>query len=504
MPPSNSERKSLIHCNCWTSFIAGLFGAAGVALVVFSSPELAGVDAYYHIQFARIIRVEGILDSFPWAQETLFQTRFSDKEFLFHLLLVPFAGSNPILGAKLAVCLLVGFIFFAFHSLLRSLKFRFTGFWTLLLYCSGPIFLYRMAMPRPHLVSLLILLAATYALMDGKRKLFAALAFVYPLSYSAPHLIIVLVILFNVGLLLSREEADWKPLRFAAAGLFVGLLLHPNFPDNLYLWYVQTVLAPFHAWGLIGIELHQGIELRPTTGKDIILKMTGPTLAGVLCILGYLYRGMRPGRQSWIFLVICSFFLGLSLLSIRFIEYFIPFTLLFSASAATELIELEQCREWFVRKRFACSAVPVLLLFLVTGLGLQSVLVAQGYLAEDSDTSLAEAARWLDQNVEPGETVFHTDWGDFPELFFHAPGQRYLVGLDPVFMYVHSPAVFQLWEEISEGKRADFPDLIRERFRARHILLRKPRRANLDRLLRHLPTAKLVYNNSSFSIYKLL
>jgi hypothetical protein len=76
---------------------------------------------------------------------------------------------------------------------------------------------------------------------------------------------------------------------------------------------------------------------------------------------------------------------------------------------------------------------------------------------------------WIRQNVPPGETVFNTDWDDFPKLFFYDPTHAYVSGLDPTYLYDQSPELSKLYEQITLGKEKDPGPLIRERFGARYV-----------------------------------
>jgi hypothetical protein len=78
-------------------------------------------------------------------------------------------------------------------------------------------------------------------------------------------------------------------------------------------------------------------------------------------------------------------------------------------------------------------------------------------------------AEWLRRNVPPGETVFNTDWDDFPKLFFYDPTHRYVSGLDPTYLYDANHELSKLYEEITLGKVKDPAPLIRDRFGARYV-----------------------------------
>ena len=478
-------------------------GCIGIGLVVLADGDLYGVDAYYHIRLSALMREHGIIRDFPWAQASIFAKHFSDKEFLYHALLIPFTFGDLLNGARLASCLAAGALFAVYYAVIRRLRLRFPLLWTLVLLCSGPAFISRVAMTRPHVLSLLLLLVAIALLSERRYFLLGVLGFVYALSYSVAHLVVALALLFNVGLLLGRERVDLRTVLFPGVGLVLGFLAHPNFPENVRLWCVQTFLAPLYAWGFTGAELNQGIELAPPTGRNFLFDMTPVTVALAASILGYLWRGQRPSARSWTLICITGFFLSLTLLSMRFVEYFVPFALLFSACAFTDIVEDLDLDEWLEQRKFARNALPVALLLFLMLTGMSGVLKAQAYAAKDSDASTADAVLWLKEKVPAGETVFHTEWGDFTELFCYAPELRYLVALDPVFMYVHSPSHWREWRDICEGRRPDAASLVRSEFNSRYVFLRSSRRRRLDRLLRGSQGAREVYRNSEIAIYEL-
>jgi hypothetical protein len=77
-------------------------------------------------------------------------------------------------------------------------------------------------------------------------------------------------------------------------------------------------------------------------------------------------------------------------------------------------------------------------------------------------------AVWIRDHVPAGATVFTTDWDEFPQLFLHAPLQRYLVGLDPTFMYVTDPARWRAWREVAEARAGSVRREVVDTFGARH------------------------------------
>jgi hypothetical protein len=101
--PAAQERAS-----GWPAALA-LFAAAFVLGVLFYSrhPLLYDADSYYHLTIARAFAQDGLLHSLPWARFSVMHQGFGDKEFLFHVLLAPFAAmADPLAGGRLALALL--------------------------------------------------------------------------------------------------------------------------------------------------------------------------------------------------------------------------------------------------------------------------------------------------------------------------------------------------------------------------------------------------------------
>jgi hypothetical protein len=361
-----------------------------------------------------------------------------------------------------------------------------------------------MSLTRPHVLSLILLLLTARYLHEGRAKALGFLAWLYALSYSAPQTILVVAALFNLGLWVGGDRVNPRTILYPAIGLVLGFLTHPHFPNNVSLWYLQNVLAPLHAWGILTPKLFQGMELLPPRGRDLLLEMPAVAVGVATGLAAYLVRGRKPSPRTWGWLVVMGFFSILTLFSVRFSEYSVPFALVFAASALSNVLQDIDWATWMERHPWGRNLVPSgVLLFLMLA-GVLGVARVQGFVINDLHEPMAEAALWVRDNVPEGETVFHSDWGDFPELFFHAPRHRYLVGLDPVFMFVHDPSKWRLWTSITDGHRSDAPGLIRAEFNSRFVLTRTRARTAFDRQLRSLKRAKQRFRNSEFAVFELL
>jgi hypothetical protein len=156
-------------------------------------------------------------------------------------------------------------------------------------------------------------------------------------------------------------------------------------------------------------------------------------------------------------------FLGLSLLSRRFVEFWAPFSALFAgtALAAWQPGPAPGRRGW----RPAPVAAGAIVLAAV---GWHNLTQARRIVGDDRGMIHRGCAVWIRDHVPAGATVFTTDWDEFPQLFLHAPLQRYLVGLDPTFMYVTDPARWRAWREVAEARAGSVRREVVDTFGARH------------------------------------
>src|SRR5437660_6477641 len=84
------------HFGIAITFAVGFFVFAFVFLRM---AMLYDSDSYYHLAVARLYGQQGIFAPIPWARFSLLRDG-ADKDFLFHLILIPFAtfGDAAVLG----------------------------------------------------------------------------------------------------------------------------------------------------------------------------------------------------------------------------------------------------------------------------------------------------------------------------------------------------------------------------------------------------------------------
>lgn len=450
-----------------------LFGlyVALFAAIQFATPNMADNDGYYHIKLAQLIRQEGWRPAFPWLPQTVLNADdFVDHHFLYHVLLIPFTFGDLREGAKWASVIFPALAFVAGWLLLRGQRIPYAALWSLGFFIVSEAFLYRMSMPRAQAVSLLVLLLVLHVTLTGRYRWLAPLAFLYVWFYNAFPLILMVVSVYVAARFLLERRFDLTPLVYAAAGLVLGLVINPYFPDNLLFIYhhflpkltdatatsVGNEWYPYQTWTLV-----------ENSGLALLFFVAGAFALG-------LHERRIDTRTATAFALAVLF--GLMLFkSRRFVEYFPPFVLIFTALAWTPLIQgwlkgqtgqvnlsLAGWRQQVVVGGMLLVLLPALLLGVQTTR--ESIQGAKPY------QRYAEASAWLRNNTPAGSRVFQTDWDDFPRLFFYNTHNTYTIGLDPTYMQLYDADLYDLWVKITRGKVETPAQTIAETFEAHYVI----------------------------------
>jgi hypothetical protein len=451
----------------WSTLLTGaaLFLAftAFLAAVQFSTPNLAGNDGYYHIKMAYLMRTEGLKPPFTWLPLTILnEGAFVDHHFLFHVLLVPFTFGDLRLGAKIASVIFPALTFLTAWVLLCRQKVTYAALWAAGLLIVSEAFLYRMSMPRAQSLSLLFLFLGLIFLFEKRYRLLIPLAFLYVWLYNAFPLLILIGGIYTVVIGLVEKRFAWRPLAYITTGAVLGLVINPYFPENLIFQF-------HHIGGKLfdPTAIRVGNEWYPYDTTQLI-ENSGPTF--IVLMAGILALGFRERRMDVLTgtsLLLAFLFGAMVFESRRFIEYFPPFVLLFAALAIAPFLAREQGavgrrRRW---------AAPALFAAVLLYSGISTLQGAQHSLQSSKPYQrYALASTWLAANTAPGDHVFQTDWDDFPALFFYNTHNTYTIGLDPTYMEIQDPDLFERWVDIGKGKVDNPSGEIRETFNAEYVL----------------------------------
>ena len=444
----------------------------GFAIVQNGTTALAGNDGYYHIKMGYLIRNEGLTPDFPYLPQTILnEAAYYDHHLLYHVYLALFASVDPAVdegvgltqAAKLASILLPALAFLAIWWLLHNHKIPFAGLFALTLFAVSEPFLYRMSMPRAQSLSLLLLIIGLHWLLQGKYSRLLPLGFIYVWAYNAFPLLLIFAGVYVIATLMTEQRFVWQALFYPAIGIGLGLVINPYFPQNIeFIW---GHLAP----KLGESSTRVGTEWSPYRTWTLVENSAGAFLALLAGILALGWSDRRISKNTLVILGITVLFGYMLFESRRFVEYFPPFALLFLAFSSQPIIQSWQ-ETWQSHQPLLFQLAPVVLVIALAYPLFITISDARGLMENSKPADqYANAVLWLRQNSLAGTHIFQTDWDDFTRLFFYNSDAIYTAGLDPTFMELHDPALFEEWVDITRGRVEDPSQLIRSRFDGEYV-----------------------------------
>jgi len=220
--------------------------------------------------------------------------------------------------------------------------------------------------------------------------------------------------------------------------------------------------------------------------------------------------------KTWVFFIISFISLIFTIKSRRYIELSAPLFLLFAATSWADFFPRGLLREiWVswrakveVKKHFFVSSlmIGVVVFILLPNIGLVShVQHAQGQLNRSIPFDRYEpAAVWLAENTEEHSVVVHSDWDDWPMLFYHNTHNYYIVGLDPTFMYNFDQGIYDTWAELTRDGEADnLVSVMADTLGAEYAIIER-NHAGMNEVFATNIYFRLVYEDDEVWIYKLI
>lgn len=391
--------------------IAALFVvyfALAAALVV--PPHLIyDSDSYYHLAVARLYASDGLAAKIPWGRMSLLAGG-GDKDFLFHLALMPFAQFGAP-GGRVALALINALI----ATLIAAISSQRIGFAGALvppwLWIAAPPFLGRVLRLRPELLALLLIILA----IKASAKQLGVLAFLFALSYTAWHVFLALSVLWWLA---ERYDLRWPIL-----GTLAGLFLRPYPLANLRLWYVQNVEFFFRKG-----TLDVGSEITPPDAWYFTSAMFFFAMLIVLKPLKVKNRRL---------MIAAAIFAVLFLFMSRMAVYAFP------------LVALLVIVDTDVHPRAYAIAFTICALLAIP-LASDSTAVTLLRMRANPE------AEWraFGASIPPGARVA-ADWESSEHYAFFAPQGRYLNVLDPIYMALPHPREYAALRRVISGQDPD-------------------------------------------------
>jgi len=489
-----------MHCKNSSWYLILFFFSLALFAWLESAYTFIDPDSFYHARMIQLISQHGIVQDFPWQQTSILKDNFTDHHLLYHLLLAPLNYFfDPVIALKIGSVILNSIFVVLFTWYLRQKKIKYFWAYALLLLTTVP-FLVRLSAPKASPVALILLLLGIYCI-EQKRYLFLFLiSFLYVWSHGG------FVLLLIVGIIFS-----FRSLLPIILGMISGLVVNPYFPKNILFYWQQVVqigIINYQDKFEVGAEWYQ-YYLQDLVGSSYIIWIP-LVLAAVIFII--YYKKQELNYKKWGLLLI--FFFAATLRSRRFVEYFIPITIIWSALILNWFMQSTYFTKLYhsfllswQRKKF-WWALFFIYLMLVLPFG-----IIRGLLAvkaeQDNGINIATfqpASIYLNDHSVSGSIVFNGRWDEWPALFFHNQHNYYLVGLDPTFMYKYNAGLFKLWQDISDGKiKNNLSQTIINNFHSPYVFINNDNEDTklFSAYLARDKNVKLIYDDEEANIYEL-
>lgn len=445
-------------------FLPVLLTICVIILVQFSSFGIIGADGHLHGRLSLMMAQSGFIQDFPAAYFSWFNERFADKDFAYHLYLIPFTSlfgyiSGVKLGALLATSLLIWVTIFLLSQYSKNPWVSWFGL-TLIL---SSQFLRDTAEARPFVFGIVFTLLSIHALILGKVRWVFILSFVYGLVHMSAWIVPLLAVVFFVENWISGTKTNYKLLLFALLGWLCSFMVHPNFPTNIFYFYLNGILVPYYA--AIGGVLELGAEFFPLSMREFFLAF--PITAGSLLIwfwFSFVHASPMPrAGRLWGSAFLVIFVLGF--VAKRNLTHMYPIGIIFFGIAFSHLFNfLTKTKQNYDKQLAMFGAVGTLVLLFsiwMTSVQMSLSLVSEKVIHQH----FTWAAETLKKHENSGR-VFHANWSDSQYLIGLTPEFEYLVTLDPIYMYTLYPDLYRKYRTISFGATPDPYNEILEEFGA--------------------------------------
>jgi hypothetical protein len=489
--------------------IAGFFAAMQfLPAEGFSDP-----DGYYHAGAARLIREGKLEATFPWAYFSTLRADYGDQHYLYHLLLIPMSSLR---GMHVSVVIFSTLMVLAFVWLLRQFGVKYAFLWGLFLLGSAIDFLFRINVVKANTLSLILLFAAVYLLAKQKYVWLIPLSALFVGVYGGFVFLPVIAGIYVASHLVMARKFNLKPLLWVILGIALGLVLHPHFPNLAVHLYYQLFESGLGA----GLVVPVGGEWNPYSLPDLVsangLAILAYVMASAVFIVEFAKLRLKPkeGTTALFLCLTTFFFLLLTVRSRRFVEYSVPFCVLFAAYVFNRVIsedivaQLKSAwKHWHMR---VFTVVITWVLILVAAF---NVIRVEGWLRDSAPpAALQGSAEWLAHNTPAGSIVFNTKWDDLPQLFYWNSSNYYIIGLDPTFLYAYSHDLYWKWRQVADNDPDKFDNsydtmrrIVRGDFQSSYIVLENGRDNKLKAFLdaSQEAGARQVYTDGYASVYQI-
>ncbi|MBK9215254.1 MAG: hypothetical protein IPM59_06585 [Chloracidobacterium sp.] len=548
-PPKKQTWAEFLETEQAVRVIYLIFGFLAILMVMtFLQTRTSAVccgdwDGYYHIKWSSLLwenfKQFKWLPTFEWLPLTVLNPRdYADHHFLFHLLQIPFLWIfEAVTAAKVATVTFATLAIFSVYWLIYRYDIKHQLIWLAAILVCSNAFYYRMNMAKAPPLTIIITVLGIHLLFQRNYKWLLPLMFAFVWTYSLFPLLLFAAIIWTIIIAWNERIFEWRPLAFTGAGMVLGNIINPYFPNNLYL-FTEHFWTKFKVGSDFAVAV--GGEWYPYSGMELLMNFPVAMLAMLIGYILFVPRGSKLPEKAAFFLMFTTILFTAQFRSKRFAEYFPPFAILFLAfawNAFTRPTTIELPEEFrreidpyldapkttereawiYSAKRAAPWVIGIVLcvfwFYNLIGLhrwGFDEAGMIDNITSNEPADKYERAMQWatgLDEtgadNIPPGEIIFNCTWDDFPKLFFYNTKHRYVYGLDPNYLYTENPDLYKLLKDLTEGKVDDPAPQIRDKFGANYVFA--DAKENTDMIAKMLESgwAETIYEDADARLLRI-
>jgi hypothetical protein len=445
------------------NLVTGLILILGIAVLFFaqfSTATLYDADGYLHIRMAEFLKDFGPRYNFHWAKFSTFNGNFADKDFLYHAILIPFTFFKDIFfGAKIAAFMSAAALFLGFYLILRKYADRKIIPFMLLGFLFSANFLETISSPRPLTLVILLNLWIIHLLIQKKYLWLFFAEILYSLIHVTSPLAICYAVIIECIRRVHIKEFSLKNIFVVFSGVLAGFLIHPNFPNNFLVFYLNSILVPIYTMKTGVLEL--GAEFFPLNTRDYLLSYPVVIMAIIIMIRIAVSKVIKPRFETKVFLAIGMVFLVLSFISQRYLSH--GYLIMLTALAC--YISDSSCVYDKLKK---VQVIFMAILFLLLGLNSYSGIKYNALVSRVINGHYEAVGRWMAKNIPEKELIFHANWSDSQYFIGLNPKDDYFVTLDPIYMYNKNPELYKIYRDVSFGRTTDPYVVLKDTFKVRY------------------------------------
>jgi hypothetical protein len=394
-----------------------------------------------------------------------------------------------------------------------------------------------MNLAKASSLSVMLLLLGLAAAFSYRSKIVTVLAFLYVWFYGGFLLLVVGVLAFaivgtlhrryvrhddsnrllgRIQALLGRTFRSSRKQRLnlgiavaVVVGTTIGIVINPFFPSNIH-FYIDQI---FHI-GAVNYQKTIGVggEWYPYKFVDLIANTVLVSIPLVVALVLFAVNLRRQTTRSLTLFCLWLFFLVLTLKSRRYVEYYVPFGLLFAAVSLRDSLAGMHWRDlWgtvrsdYLRTWLARTGAVTFVLYVSIFL---PAVVVRDLRSERKDLEsgfrldlFRDESTWIRDHAQPGAVVFHSDWDEFPILYYWNSESRYIAGLDPTFLYLTNADRYWQWANVTLGKETgDVHAIIADTFGAEYVFVEHDH-TSMNRLITADGRFTLVHDGPDAFVY---